>query len=149
MTKILETTVDKFIFRVETDRYYNSEGVWAKEEDGRIRIGLSDFVQQRSGDVAFAEVKPVGTKPSGSVYQSSLTCLNELLHLSLTMSIFQKSDLSANIKTAANQLAFRRHKKSIQGRPQSTEVAHFVFRRVKHAIQTWTNRSNPRCIDPC
>ena len=62
MTKYLETTVDKFIFRVVTDRYYNSEGVWAKEEDGRIRIGLSDFVQQRSGDVAFAEVKPVGTK---------------------------------------------------------------------------------------
>ncbi len=26
-----------------------------------MRIGLSDFLQQRSGDVAFAEVKPVGT----------------------------------------------------------------------------------------
>ncbi len=25
-----------------------------------MRIGLSDFVQQRSGDVAFAEIKPVG-----------------------------------------------------------------------------------------
>ncbi|MCJ7662551.1 MAG: glycine cleavage system protein H [Anaerolineales bacterium] len=62
MTEYLETTVDKFIFRVATYRYYNSEGVWAKEEDGHVRIGLSDFVQQRSGDVAFAEVKPVGTE---------------------------------------------------------------------------------------
>ena len=62
MTEYLETTVDKFIFRVATDRYYNDEGVWAEEEDGRVRIGLSDFVQQRSGDVAFAEVKPVGTE---------------------------------------------------------------------------------------
>jgi glycine cleavage system H protein len=26
----------------------------------RVRIGLSDFLQQRSGDVAFAEVKPEG-----------------------------------------------------------------------------------------
>ena len=26
-----------------------------------MRIGLSDFVQQRSGDVAFAEIKPLGT----------------------------------------------------------------------------------------
>lgn len=62
MTDFLETTVDKFIFRVATDRLYNGEGVWAKEENGRVRIGLSDFVQQRSGDVAFAEIKPVGTR---------------------------------------------------------------------------------------
>ena len=61
MTEFLETRVDKFIFLVATDRYYNGEGVWAKEENGRVRIGLSDFVQQRSGDVAFAEIKPVGT----------------------------------------------------------------------------------------
>ena len=61
MSDFLETTVDKFTFKVAVDRFYNEEGVWAKEENGRIRIGLSDFVQQRSGDVAFAEVKPVGT----------------------------------------------------------------------------------------
>jgi glycine cleavage system H protein len=61
VTEFLETSVDKFIFRVAMDRFYNGEGVWAKEENGRVRIGLSDFVQQRSGDVAFAEIKPVGT----------------------------------------------------------------------------------------
>jgi glycine cleavage system H protein len=61
MSDFLETTVDKFTFKVATDRFYNPEGVWAKEENGRVRIGLSDFVQQRSGDVAFAEIKPVGT----------------------------------------------------------------------------------------
>jgi glycine cleavage system H protein len=61
MPDFLEITVDKFTFRVATDRFYSSEGVWVKEENGRVRIGLSDFVQQRSGDIAFAEVKPVGT----------------------------------------------------------------------------------------
>ena len=61
MSDFLETTVDKFTFKVATDRFYTSEGVWAKEDNGRVRIGLSDFVQQRSGDVAFADVKPVGT----------------------------------------------------------------------------------------
>ena len=61
MTEFLETRLDKFIFRVAIDRSYNGEGVWVKEENGRLRIGLSDFVQQRSGDVAFAEIKPVGT----------------------------------------------------------------------------------------
>jgi glycine cleavage system H protein len=61
MTDFLEITVDKFTFKVATDRSYTSEGIWVKLEDGRVRIGLSDFVQQRSGDVAFAEIKPVGT----------------------------------------------------------------------------------------
>jgi glycine cleavage system H protein len=61
MPDYLEITLDKFTFKVATDRFYNMEGVWAMEEGGRVRIGLSDFVQQHSGDVAFAEIKPVGT----------------------------------------------------------------------------------------
>ncbi len=61
MTEFLETTVDKFIFKVATDRYYSGEGLWAQADGNRIRIGLSDFLQQRSGDVAFAEVKQPGT----------------------------------------------------------------------------------------
>jgi len=62
MPDFLETTVDKFIFKVATDRYYTDEGVWAQVQGKRVRIGLSDFLQQRSGDVAFAEVKPEGTQ---------------------------------------------------------------------------------------
>lgn len=62
MTAYLEVSVDKFIFRVAKDRLYNAEGVWAKLEGGQVRIGLSDFLQQRSGDVAFVEVKPEGTE---------------------------------------------------------------------------------------
>ncbi len=61
MPEYLETTVDKFTFKVATDRYYHAEGLWAQAEGNRVRIGLSDFLQQRSGDVAFAEVKPAGT----------------------------------------------------------------------------------------
>jgi glycine cleavage system H protein len=61
MADFLELTVDKFVFRVAKDRYYNAEGVWAKAEGNQVRIGLSDFLQQRSGDVAFAEVKEEGT----------------------------------------------------------------------------------------
>ncbi len=61
MPEFLEVTVDKFTFKVATDRFYTREGVWALAEGKRVRIGLSDFSQQRSGDIAFAEVKPVGT----------------------------------------------------------------------------------------
>jgi glycine cleavage system H protein len=60
--EFLELTVDKFTFRFATDRYYHPDGIWAlPEDDNRVRIGLSDFAQQSNGDVAFAEVKPVGT----------------------------------------------------------------------------------------
>jgi glycine cleavage system H protein len=62
MTEFLEISVDKFTFQVATDRHYNSEGVWAKAEGDRVRIGLSDFLQQRSGDVAFAEVQAPDTR---------------------------------------------------------------------------------------
>ena len=62
MTEYFEISVEKFIFRVASDRYYSAEGVWAMPEGERVRIGLSDFLQQRSGDVAFTEVKPTGTK---------------------------------------------------------------------------------------
>jgi glycine cleavage system H protein len=64
MADYLETTVDKFIFRVATDRFYSNEGLWVKLENKLVRIGLSDFTQQRNGDVAFAEVKDVGTEVS-------------------------------------------------------------------------------------
>jgi len=62
MSECLELSVDKFTFRVALDRLYTAEGVWAKPEGERIRTGLSDFLQQRSGDVAFAELKPAGTR---------------------------------------------------------------------------------------
>jgi len=61
MSDYLEVTVDKFTFKVAPDRFYTREGVWALPEADRVRVGLSDFLQQRSGDIAFAEIKPIGT----------------------------------------------------------------------------------------
>src|SRR5512135_854077 len=64
MPKYLEMTADKFTFRVATDRLYSPEGVWILPEPGsaRVRVGLADYLQQHSGDVAFANVKPAGTR---------------------------------------------------------------------------------------
>ena len=57
-------TADKFTFRVATDRLYSPEGVWVLPEPDstRVRVGLADYLQQHNGDVAFANVKPAGTK---------------------------------------------------------------------------------------
>jgi glycine cleavage system H protein len=59
--EMLELKVDKFTFRVPKGLYYNDTGVWVKPEGSAVRLGLSDFAQQRSGDMAFAEVKPAET----------------------------------------------------------------------------------------
>lgn len=61
MGSFLETTIDKFTFRVDSACFYNSEGVWVRVEGNRARLGLSDFLQQRSGDIAFVDVKSEGT----------------------------------------------------------------------------------------
>lgn len=61
MINYLEYKIDKFIFRVADDRYYSDDGLWVKPENNYVRIGISDYLQQRSGDVAFVEVKPEGT----------------------------------------------------------------------------------------
>jgi len=58
---MLELNIDKFTFRVPKGLYYNDVGVWVRQEGSVARLGLSDFAQQRSGDMAFAEVKPVET----------------------------------------------------------------------------------------
>jgi len=59
---VLELAVDKFKFRFPVDLLYSPSGVWVRFEDSRARIGLSDFTQQRNGDVAFAEPKEPGTE---------------------------------------------------------------------------------------
>lgn len=59
--EFLETTVDKFTFRVKRGCWYSAEGVWVQPEGDRARLGLSDFLQQSSGDMAFVEVQPPGT----------------------------------------------------------------------------------------
>ena len=63
MSEYLETSADKFTFRVAVGRLYSAEGVWMKPEAAnRVRVGFTDFLQQRNGDVAFLSVKAPGTK---------------------------------------------------------------------------------------
>ncbi|MBZ5542257.1 MAG: glycine cleavage system protein H [Acidobacteriia bacterium] len=59
--EILKVTVDKFTFLAPKGLSYSDAGVWIKLEGNRARLGLSDFAQQQNGDVAFANIKPVGT----------------------------------------------------------------------------------------
>ncbi len=57
----MELTVDKFTFRFPKDLRYSEAGLWVRREGDVVRIGLSDFAQQRNGDIAFANLAPAGT----------------------------------------------------------------------------------------
>jgi glycine cleavage system H protein len=52
---------DKFIFKFPVDLRYTETGLWMRRENSRVRLGLSDFAQQRNGDIAFANLAPVGS----------------------------------------------------------------------------------------
>ena len=58
----LETTVDKFIFRVRLGCLYSATGIWVAPDpaSGVARLGLSDYTQQSSGDVAFISLPEPG-----------------------------------------------------------------------------------------
>jgi glycine cleavage system H protein len=81
MSEFLETTVDKFVFKVAVDRFYSSEGLWAQVDGKHVRIGLSDFLQQRSGDVAFAEVKPLETSVVAGAEVASIETIKVTISL--------------------------------------------------------------------
>ena len=61
MAEFLEYVLDKFTFKVARDCLDSPAGVWVRAEGERITAGVSDFLAQRSGDVAFVDVLPVGT----------------------------------------------------------------------------------------
>jgi glycine cleavage system H protein len=64
--EFLEASVDKFVFRAARDCRYNDADVWAKREGEGVRVGLTDYLQQKSGDVGFVDVKPVGAALAAS-----------------------------------------------------------------------------------
>ena len=57
----LSFTVDKFTFTIPADRLYHPDGLWIQERDGLLVVGVTDYSQQQSGDVAFADMAEAGT----------------------------------------------------------------------------------------
>jgi glycine cleavage system H protein len=44
------------------DRKYTKEHEWAKEDGGRILVGITDFAQDQLGDVVFVGLPEVGSE---------------------------------------------------------------------------------------
>ena len=62
MEGFLETTYDKFIFRVKEGYLYLREDFWAKIDGNWALVGISDFLQKSRGDVAFLETVEAGSE---------------------------------------------------------------------------------------
>jgi glycine cleavage system H protein len=49
---------------VPEDLRYSTDHEWARTEDGRVRVGITDFAQDTLGDVVFVDLPEVGTTVS-------------------------------------------------------------------------------------
>jgi glycine cleavage system H protein len=77
----LQTTVDKFVFKVKKGCWYSEAGIWVQVEDGLARVGVSDYVHQSSGDVAFAEIEPAGTQLAQGDYLGMIETIKVAIEL--------------------------------------------------------------------
>jgi len=69
LSEYLRTVFDKFELRVRKGLYYTKDGLWVSVENGKVRVGVSDYLQKISGDVAFIEVaKPGSTIEKGKEF---------------------------------------------------------------------------------
>jgi len=59
-SEYLEAYLDKFVFRVRRGYLYTAEDHWLAPVDGRVRVGVTDFLQRLSGDVAFVKLARTG-----------------------------------------------------------------------------------------
>jgi len=46
---------------VPDDRRYTQDHEWARLDDGRVRVGITDFAQDALGDVVFVQLPEPGT----------------------------------------------------------------------------------------
>ncbi len=66
---------------VPAELRYTEEHEWVKNEDGKVRIGITEFAQSELGDIVFVELPQVGDEikadePFGSV--ESVKTVSEL-----------------------------------------------------------------------
>ena len=50
---------------VPDDRRYTKDHEWARLEDGRVRVGITDYAQDALGDVVFVQLPESGTAVVG------------------------------------------------------------------------------------
>ena len=60
MAEFIETTFDKFIFKIKTGYLYTNDDYWVDITGSVATVGVTDYLQKSNGDVAFVEPAAVG-----------------------------------------------------------------------------------------
>ncbi len=61
MSEYLRTTFNKFELRVRKGFYYSKDDFWVNRENDKVRVGVTDYLQKTSGDLAFVELGKSGS----------------------------------------------------------------------------------------
>jgi len=56
----VKTLVKVDDYEVAEGLYYSKDWMWAKVENGKVRIGITDYAQKQLNEVVFAELPSVG-----------------------------------------------------------------------------------------
>lgn len=73
---------------------YHREHLWARDEDGRVRVGVTDYAQDQLGEVVYVDLPGVGARlEQGQAFgeiESTKTVSD--LHAPLTGTVVERND---------------------------------------------------------
>jgi len=62
LSKNLEIRVDKWVFRVPLNSFYNENDCWARLDGNIATVGITDFLQNMVGDIIYVDLPAIGTE---------------------------------------------------------------------------------------
>jgi glycine cleavage system H protein len=89
--------------QIPEDLRYSSDHEWVKVEDGKARIGITDYAQDALGDVVFVDLPEVGTAAAagGSISEVESTKSVSDIYAPVSGTI---SDVNAELADAPERL---------------------------------------------
>ena len=89
--------------QIPEDLRYSSDHEWEKVEDGKARIGITDYAQDALGDVVFVDLPEVGTSAAAGASISEVESTKSVsdIYAPVTGTI---SDVNAELADAPERL---------------------------------------------
>ena len=89
--------------QIPEDLRYSSDHEWVKVEDGKARIGITDYAQDALGDVVFVDLPEVGTTAAAGASISEVESTKSVsdIYAPVTGTI---SDVNAELADAPERL---------------------------------------------
>ena len=89
--------------QIPEDLRYSSDHEWVKVEDGKARIGITDYAQDALGDVVFVDLPEVGTSAAAGASISEVESTKSVsdIYAPITGTI---SDVNAELADAPERL---------------------------------------------